>query len=147
MSELVTPDPSGPVTVARVAGEIDLANAHRVRDELLALADDDDGLVVDLAEVPYLDSSGVSVFFQLARILDERGQLLVVTVPAASPLCGLLRITALHEFAPLCNDLGAAFELIVQRRRQHREVAIDGPFDRARDGIPEPPWSLTPDDG
>jgi anti-anti-sigma factor len=64
MREMVTPDLSGPVPVARVAGEVDLANAARLRQELMALATDDvDGLVVDVTDVPYADSAGIRVLF------------------------------------------------------------------------------------
>src|ERR1051325_3026444 len=99
MSRLITPDPSGPAPVARVTGEIDLANAARARDDLLAIAADAQGLVVDLTEVPYLDSAGVRILFHLARDLRRRGQMLVVTVPVGSPLRRLLKITSFHEVA------------------------------------------------
>ena len=74
MRELVTPDLSGPVPVARVAGEVDLANATRLRQELLALVTDEAvGLVVDVTEVPYADSAGIKVLFDVARDLRAGG--------------------------------------------------------------------------
>jgi len=115
MSRLITSDPSGPVPVARVTGEIDLANAARARDDLLAIAADAPGLVVDLTAVPYLDSAGVKLLFQLARDLRLRDRTLVVTVPTGSPLRRLLKITNFPEVAPLCDGLDAAFDLIVER--------------------------------
>ena len=115
MSRLITPDPSGPVPVARVTGEIDLANAPRACDDLLAIAANAQGLVVDLTEVPYLDSAGVRILFQLARDLRRRDQTLVVTVPVGSPLRRLLKITSFHEVAPVCDGLDAAFNLIAER--------------------------------
>ncbi len=116
---VVSPDTSGPIPVARISGEIDLANAPRMRDEVLALAlGDVHGLIVDLTEVSYLDSSGVKVLFQLARDLRQHDQRLLVTVPVGSPLHRVLKITGLQEVAPICDDLDAAFNLVAQRPGQ-----------------------------
>jgi len=113
MSQLVTPDLSGPVPVARVAGEVDLANATRLRQELLALATDEaEGLVVDLTGVPYADSAGIKVLFDVARDLQRRNLPLAVSVPASSPLRRLLKITSFQEVAPICDDAETAVELI-----------------------------------
>lgn len=117
MNQLVTPDLSGLVPIARVAGEVDLANATRLRQELLALTTDDaDGLVVDLAGVPYADSAGIKVLFDVTRDLRQRNLSLVVAVPASSPLRRLLKITNFQEVAPICDDADAALELIVSGR-------------------------------
>lgn len=100
--------------MARVTGEIDLANAPRVREDLLAMASDAAGLVVDLTEVAYLDSAGVRVLFQLARDLRQRDRPLLVTLPADSPLRRVLKVTSFHEVAAICDDTEAAFDLIVR---------------------------------
>ncbi len=113
MSQLVTPDLSGPVPIARVAGEIDLANAARLRQELLALVvDEAGGLVVDFTVVPYADSSGIKVLFDLARDLRRQDLPLVVAVPVSSPLRRLLKITSFQEVASICDDTETALELI-----------------------------------
>jgi anti-sigma B factor antagonist len=115
MREMVTPDLSGPVPVARVAGEVDLANAARLRQELLALATDEvDGLVVDVTDVPYADSAGIRVLFDLARDLRQRNQSLAVTVPVSSSLRRLLKITNFQEVAPICDDAETAVQLIAK---------------------------------
>ena len=116
MDPLVSVDMSGPVPVARISGEIDLANGPRLRDDILAVAVADvQGLVVDLTAVSYLDSSGVKVLFQLARDLRQHDQALLVTVPVCSPLRRVLKITRFHEVAPICDDLDAAFDLVPRR--------------------------------
>jgi anti-anti-sigma factor len=112
---VVSPDTSGPVPVARISGEIDLANASRMRDEVLALVVGQVAqLIVDVTDVSYLDSSGVKALFQLARDLRQRDQTLLVTVPVGSPIRRVLKITGLHEVAPMCDDLDAAFNLVDQ---------------------------------
>jgi anti-sigma B factor antagonist len=115
MRKMVTPDLSGPVPVARVAGEVDLANAARLRQELLALVTDEvDGLVVDVTDVPYADSAGIRVLFDLARDLRRRDQSLTVTVPVSSPLRRLLKITNFQEVASICDDDQTAAQLIAK---------------------------------
>lgn len=113
MSEVLRPDLSGPIPVARVAGEIDLSNAARLRQDLLALATDGvEGLVVDVTEVSYVDSAGIKVLFDLARDLRRRALPLVVAVSASSPIRRLLKITNYQEVAPICDDADTAVELI-----------------------------------
>ena len=52
-------------TIVRLAGELDLYNAHLVREALLAAcAEKPDRLVVDLADVTFLDSTGLGVFVE-----------------------------------------------------------------------------------
>jgi anti-anti-sigma factor len=115
MSRLVTPDASGLAPVARVSGEIDLANAARLHEELLAMAHEVEALVVDLTGVSYLDSAGVKALFQVARDLRQREQALFVTMPIGSPLRRVLKITGFHEVAAICDDIEAAFNLIGRR--------------------------------
>lgn len=112
MSRLIALDLSGPVPVARVNGEIDLANAPQARHDLLAMASDAEAFVVDLSEVPYLDSAGVRVLFQLARELRQRDRPLLVTLPVGSPLRRILKVTSFHEVAAICDDTAAAFDVI-----------------------------------
>lgn len=101
---MVTLDLSGPVPVARVAGEVDLANAAQLRRELAALASDAvDGMVVDVTDVSYADTAGIKVLFDLARDLRRRDQALAVAVPAASLLRRLLKITNFQEVAAICD--------------------------------------------
>ena len=61
------------VTVG-VAGEIDLAAGAAVEAAIMAaLADQDvDTVVVDLTEVTFLDSSGISVLLKARRAADDR---------------------------------------------------------------------------
>ena len=97
-------DEEGGITIATVDGEIDLSNAaelemaisHAVGNEAL-------GLVVDLVGVDYLDSSGVTLLFNLARRLSRRQQEFVVVVPGEAhvreilSLSGATEALALHE--------------------------------------------------
>ncbi len=109
MSGLVSPGSEGSVPVAHVHGEIDLANARRMRDGVLELvAEEAPGLIVDLADVPYMDSAGIQALFDLVRHLRERDQVLALAVPTGSHLRRVLKITSFHEAAPICDTTGDA---------------------------------------
>ena len=109
MSGLVAPGSEGPVPVARVHGEIDLANARRMRDGVLELVvDDAPGLIVDLTDVPYMDSAGIQALFELVRHVRERDQVLALAVPTGSHLRRILKIVSFHEAAPICDSASEA---------------------------------------
>jgi anti-anti-sigma factor len=97
------------IVVARVIGEIDLASAEAVGGELagavpnLAL-----GLIVDLSGTSYLDSSGVSLVFELAERLRRRQQQLRLVVPPAAPLRRVLRIVDAGGVVPIVETVEEA---------------------------------------
>jgi len=78
-------------TVASLEGEIDLSNAEALRHQIVeAVPNHAFGLVVDLTDVSYLDSSGVRLLFDTARRLERRQQRLATIAPAGSPVRELL---------------------------------------------------------
>ncbi|MGH2757988.1 MAG: STAS domain-containing protein [Actinomycetota bacterium] len=86
------------VVVARLAGELDFTDADRVSTELIAATPNDAiGLVLDLSEVRYIDSSGVRMLFDLAGRLDVCRQRLAVALPEESTIRRLIKITKLEE--------------------------------------------------
>jgi anti-sigma B factor antagonist len=63
----------GGVTVVHLAGELDLYNAHVVRDALLEIcAEEPDRLVVDLGDVSFLDSTALGVLIEARKSLANR---------------------------------------------------------------------------
>ena len=123
MSELVTADLSWSIPVARVAGEVDLANAPRLRRRLLELATEEaGGLIVDLTEVSYADSAGIKVLFDLARDMRQRDLSLAVSLPVSSPLRRLLKITNFQEVAPICDDADTAYELLAKAPCERKDL-------------------------
>jgi anti-anti-sigma factor len=59
--------------VVHLAGELDLYNAHVVREALLACcAETPRRLVVDLADVSFVDSTALGVFIEARSRLDDR---------------------------------------------------------------------------
>jgi anti-anti-sigma factor len=103
----------GDVIIARLAGEIDPSNARSLAGELNdAVPNDALAVVLDLAEVQYLDSSGVQLLFELAERLASRQQRLAVAVPPDAPARRVLEIVALDVTAPVADSREQALELL-----------------------------------
>jgi anti-anti-sigma factor len=102
-------EPGEEIVVAHVAGEIDLSNAGKVGAQLAeAVPNRALGLVVDLAETTYFDSSGVSLVFELAERLRRRQQRLRVVVPDDAPLLRVLRIVDAAGAVPVVGTVEQA---------------------------------------
>ena len=81
--------------VVHLVGELDLYNAHLVREALLACAAEEPGrLVVDLAGVDFIDSTALGTILKAAGQLEEGGHLLAVVAPDG-PVRRLLEMTNL----------------------------------------------------
>jgi len=90
------------VVIARLDGDIDLANTPTLSATILeAIPNDALGLVVDLAAVRYIDSVGIRMLFTFVRSLHASRQGMAVAVPPESPVRKLLKITHLDEAAVL----------------------------------------------
>jgi anti-sigma B factor antagonist len=88
----------GDVVVARLEGDIDLANTAAVAATVLAgVPNDTLGLVVDLTDVRYIDSVGIRMLFAFIRALHAARQGMAIALPAGSPVRKLLKITHLDE--------------------------------------------------
>jgi anti-anti-sigma factor len=110
---LLTTETRDGVVVAHVAGEVDLANSARLGRALSrAIPNDAVGVVIDLSETTYLDSSGVSLVFELAERLHSRQQHLCVALPEDAPLRRVLRVVNLESVVPIVVTVDAAAEEI-----------------------------------
>jgi anti-sigma B factor antagonist len=76
----------GPRTL-RVEGEVDTSNTDALEEALLAHAGGDGDVVVDLAQLTFIDSSGFRVLIRAAKALEGRGRLVLRSAP---PLVGRL---------------------------------------------------------
>ncbi len=100
------------VLVVAIAGEVDIANIDGVAEVIYAQPNSDNGLVIDLTEVSYLDSSAVSLLHDLAMRLRGRAQRLVVVSPQGTPPRRILELTALHTNAAVTDLLAEAIRLL-----------------------------------
>jgi len=97
------------VTIATVDGEIDLSNAAELEMAIShAVGNEAAGLVVDLANVDYLDSSGVTLLFNLARRVSRRQQDFVVVAPGEAHVREILTLSGATDALALCDSLSEA---------------------------------------
>ena len=97
------------VVLARISGEVDLANAADLANALgAAISNAALGLVVDLSETGYLDSAGVHMLFELAERLTARQQTMRVVVPEGGRLRRVLDVVALDETVPILASVDEA---------------------------------------
>jgi anti-anti-sigma factor len=97
------------VVIARLAGELDISVAEltgrRIADAVPSSAR---GVVVDMTGLDFMDSSGVSMLFALARQVGSHRQQLRVVAPAGRPVARVLEIVEFGRAAPVHPDLDSA---------------------------------------
>jgi anti-anti-sigma factor len=72
----------GHVLIAAIAGEVDISNARDLEAAIAAeLGSDDDGLVLDLGGLTFLDAAGVHLLYRLS----ERASRFAVVIADDSP--------------------------------------------------------------
>ena len=81
----------------RLLGELDMSTAPRLRDELVRLASDGAGVVtVDLSDLAFIDSTGLSVLITGLKHLRQHGGDLALRSPTPGTR-KVLEITGLTE--------------------------------------------------
>jgi anti-anti-sigma factor len=101
------------VGVVSLRGEVDIVQAHELRERLVrAIRNEDLGLVVDLTDATYIDSVGVSLLFELAERLTERQLRLAVVVPDGGLVTRVLRIVNLKSVAGIHDTVDDAVSAI-----------------------------------
>jgi anti-anti-sigma factor len=97
------------IPVARLQGDIDAANATRVRDQLAhCMSNNVDTLVLDLGETSYLDSAGVDMLFRLNERLRQRRSRLLLVIPPDSKLVRLAELVGLPRAIPVYPNVDEA---------------------------------------
>ncbi len=100
------------VTVARLAGELDISNVAQIEAELHALPNERLGLVLDLSATTFMDSSGVSLLYGLRARLRRRGQTLRIVVPPATAPRRVLELTGYERSGELDVELDDALRAV-----------------------------------
>lgn len=98
----------GPVSIIVMPRRLMMADAPKVRTELTALiAQGNTSLVLDLAQVEMMDSSGLSTLVTALKEVDRAGGR-VVLAALSEDVRGLLEITQLHQVFEIFEDTLAA---------------------------------------
>ncbi|MCC5034427.1 STAS domain-containing protein [Streptomyces sp. WAC 00631] len=122
----------GPLALLRVEGELDLETAATLRSRGLELMDAGRRhLVLDLAPVPFCDSSGLNAFINLLRHAGEHNGSLTLAAPPHS-LSRLLELTGVGRLIPVHASADDALAAV--------RAGLGG-------SAPEPPQENGPDAG
>jgi len=95
----------GPAVLAAVRGEIDLHNSPELRGVLLELLQNHSPkkLILNLGQVPYMDSSAIAVLVEaLQRIRKTGGRIFLTDLQPR--VKGLLEIARLDSIFIVCKD-------------------------------------------
>ena len=92
-------------TVATIRGEVDLSNADRLLDELIARVGATPWLVVDLGGCSYLDSAGLRVIARVDLRCRDVGAGLRLVVDRGSSIDRVLAMTHMDEVMTVDRQL------------------------------------------
>jgi anti-sigma B factor antagonist len=107
----------GEIPVVRLAGEVDKSNADALSVELLGLLPNrGHGLVIDLTEADYLDSSALRLLFDLATRLGRRQQSLRLVVEPDSFAAEVFAAVAIDKVATVHATADDAVEALSSPR-------------------------------
>ena len=112
---------------AVVAGEIDFANASLLQTRISEACAERgaQSLILDLAGVGFMDSSGLRALLHLQRELaDKRGGL--VLLDPTEPVRGILTLTGLDRQLPAADTLERAQALLAAGGQDERENGAGG---------------------
>ena len=109
---IATLDDAGPAPVVTVSGEIDIAAAPQLRQHLMQLVERPcKTIIVDLAEVQFMDSTGLNVFSAVRKrmqALDGR----LILAGAQPPVIRLFQLSAMDRLFTIVGDREEAFALL-----------------------------------
>jgi anti-anti-sigma factor len=105
------------VVVARLSGELDISVAETTGRKIAdAVPSSALGVVVDMSGLEFMDSSGVSMLFSLARQVGSHRQQLRVVAPPGRPVSRVLQIVEFDRAAPIDVDVESAVAELATRR-------------------------------
>jgi anti-anti-sigma factor len=104
-------EPRPETPVARLIGEVDASNAPGFTNEIKqAMPNTAIGLVLDLSETTYIDSSGIHLIFDLADALRRRQQTLQLVVAPDTFIADVMEAVSLRGTARTSKTLAEALE-------------------------------------
>jgi anti-anti-sigma factor len=116
--EIEVSSAEGEIKVVAVRGELDFDEAPAFGQVLAELrVEGEREIVVDLRELMFIDSSGISVLVGAARAAAQARGTLVVAAPTAH-VRRVFEIVSLSELVPVEDGLAEALQRIGWRREQ-----------------------------
>lgn len=92
----------GPLVIIHLAGRVQSRDHFRLREEIRTHLKSDlvKGALLDLSEVPYLDSLLISFLISMLKLVRAQGRGLAV-VGLNAPCLAALRVASLHRILPI----------------------------------------------
>jgi anti-anti-sigma factor len=95
-------------TLVRLSGEADVTNIDALRNVLEdQVSADSRTLVIDLAELRFMDSSALHVILRVNRAMDRQGRVLALAAPRDA-VAKMLRLTAADQLIPVYASVDEA---------------------------------------
>ena len=91
--------------LVRLRGEIDLSNSHQLHQQLELVVEGWPRVVLDLAELEYLDSQGLHLIKQLCDKVDKDGAELQVVAPPDSFARQVLEMARMGDYVEIRDAL------------------------------------------
>lgn len=110
------------VPVVVLHGELDIAAGPECRLALEPIVTEGKSLILDITDLSFIDSTGLSIFAKAHRILALAGQVLVLVAPQPTPL-RVLTVTGLDQAVPICDSEEEAVRLALQHTPCHSGTA------------------------
>lgn len=106
LAEVAERDVDG-ARVVGISGEIDLSNAISVMERIgESVRSGASIVVVDLSELTFIDSTGISMLFRLAERIRYGRQELRLVVPPGTQVRRVLEMTKVGEVIPMLESAG-----------------------------------------
>jgi anti-sigma B factor antagonist len=93
-------------------GEIDMHSATGLRERLLAALQNPTGLVVDMSDVGFIDSSGIAILVEGYKRAKQHSQAFALAGVRTAPM-QVLQLTRLDNVFPLFADVASAVKSAV----------------------------------
>ena len=99
--------------MAHLSGELDVSSAGMLRERLLmAVENQDVGLVIDLSDATYMDSAGVNLLFEVAERLGVRQLAFAVVYPEGGIVERVFALVNVAAVADVHHSVDAAVHAI-----------------------------------
>ncbi len=95
------------IQVIVLKGEVDMHSAPGLRERLLAALQQPVGLIVDMSEVSFIDSSGIAILVEGYKRAKQHSQRFSLAGVKAAPM-QVLQLTRLDKVFPLFMDVSSA---------------------------------------
>jgi anti-sigma B factor antagonist len=96
--------------VVALHGEVDMHSATGLRERLLTALKTPSGLIVDMSEVSFIDSSGIAILVEGYKRAKQNSQTFALAGVRAAPM-QVLQLTRLDKVFPLFQDVASATKL------------------------------------